>query len=92
MLLGLLPAFKHSDSTAALSSIAAGLITFIAFKYGFTEASEAVEVSAPLLASLVVYVGMGWFNRHKPVPEEVEQLLATLQDDSPSLDQPAVKA
>lgn len=92
MLLGLLPAFKHSDSTAALSSIAAGLITFIAFKYGFTEASEAVEVSAPLLASLVVYIGMGWFNRHKPVPEDVEQLLATLQDDSPSMDQPAVKA
>jgi len=92
MLLGLLPAFKHSDSTAALSSIAAGLITFIAFKYGFTEASEAVEVSAPLLASLVVYIGMGWFNRHKPVPEDVEQLLSTLQDDSPSMDQPAVKA
>lgn len=81
MLLGLLPAFKHSNSAAAISSVAAGFITFVVFKYGLTDASQALQVSAPLLVSLIIFIGMGWFNRKAAVPREVETLLAQIKQD-----------
>jgi len=82
MLLGLLPAFKHSNSPAAITSVIAGLLTFVLFKYGITGVSQAISVSAPLLVSLIVFTGMGWLNRKAAVPAEVEQLLAKLKSDN----------
>lgn len=81
MLLGLLPSFKHCNSTAAISSVAAGFLVFILFKYGFTSASQALQVSAPLLASLLVFIGMGWLNRKSAVPVHVEELLSQIRND-----------
>ncbi|WP_174734403.1 sodium:solute symporter family protein [Mesobacillus harenae] len=82
MLLGLLPAFKHSNSSAAIGSIIAGLITFIVFKYGITDVAQSISISAPLAVSLITFIGMGWLNRNEPVPEEVEQLLEALSDET----------
>lgn len=82
MLLGLLPAFKHSNSSAAISSIITGVITFVVFKYGYTDVPQSVSVAAPLAISLITYIGLGWLNRNKPVPQEVEDLLEALSDEN----------
>lgn len=79
MILGLLPAFKQSNSVAALSSIFAGLLTFAYFKL-FGESSLAVELSAPLITSLIVFVGVGLFFRKK-IPTSVEVLISSLNKD-----------
>lgn len=80
MLLGLIPAFKRCGPVAAISSIAAGLITFFITK-NIEINSLALEVGLPLLVSLATYVAAGLYNRSQPVPEEVEKLLYSLRKD-----------
>ncbi|MCZ8512726.1 Na+:solute symporter [Paenibacillus filicis] len=80
MLLGLLPAFKHSDSKAAIISWAAGIVTFILVKYVFT-VSTATLVASPVLVSAILFIGMGLLNRGKSVAPEVTQLLNSLNED-----------
>ena len=79
MILGLLPFFKRSGSTAALLSIIGGLLTFIGIKvYG--ELSVAWELAGPLLMSLLLYVGYAWIVR-RPVSPEVEELVESLNQE-----------
>ncbi|MGO1786904.1 MAG: Na+:solute symporter, partial [Sphingobacterium sp.] len=75
----LLPFFKRSGSTAALLSIGGGLVTFIVIKlYG--ELSVAWELAGPLMTSLILYVGYALLVR-RPVPEKVEQLLDSIDQE-----------
>ncbi|MEK6479352.1 sodium:solute symporter family protein [Catalinimonas sp. 4WD22] len=80
MLFGLLPAFKSCGPRAAISSIAAGLITFIITKNVEME-SMALEIGLPVFVSTIVYISMGYINR-KEVPERVKKLLASIQQNN----------
>lgn len=73
MILGLLPAFKHSDGKIALISILGGIGTFVLFKL-FPVTSLSLEIGSPTLVSLTLFVLGGYFNK-KEVSEEVSQLL-----------------
>lgn len=79
MILGLLPAFKHSNSKAALLSIFGGLITFILVKL-FVNNNLTAELASPIFTSMVIFIGCGLFFRTKIKPE-VETLLASLEED-----------
>lgn len=81
MILGLLPAFKHCGSTAALTSIIGGLLAFALLKLFYTDASLGVEVSAPVFTSLVLYMVTGLLFREKVKPE-VEKMLLSLNNDN----------
>ncbi|WP_414661826.1 sodium:solute symporter family transporter [Horticoccus sp. 23ND18S-11] len=83
MLLGLLPFFRHADSRAAIASILAGLLAFVIVTYGIN-GSQGVRVLAPLASSLIVYAGLAWLNRHRPVPPAVDELLRAVSTDAPS--------
>ena len=79
MILGLLPIFRRSDSTAAILSIFSGLLAFAYFKI-FADVSLSVELAGPLVTSLVVYVGYALiFN--KKVEKKVDDLLNSLDND-----------
>lgn len=80
MILGLLPIFKRSGSTAALLSIIGGLSTFVLIKLTAIQVSLAIELSAPLAVSLILYIGYGFVVK-KPVPDKVENLLGSLNKD-----------
>lgn len=77
LLFGLLPAFKSCGPKAAISSILAGLLTFILTK-NFEIGSMALEVGLPLMVSTVVYISTGLIDR-KRVPKQVDELLASIQ-------------
>ena len=79
MILGLLPAFKHSDSKAAVLSIVGGLTSFAIFKLAFT-VSYGWELSGPIITSLIIYIGYGLIIK-KPVKPEVEALVSSLNND-----------
>jgi solute:Na+ symporter, SSS family len=81
MLLGLLPAFRHSDHRAAISSIIGGFLAFVATRYVFMEVSQVVQVAAPVVVSFVIFTGMGWLNRRGKVAEEVDRLHQSLRED-----------
>jgi Na+/proline symporter len=76
MILGLLPIFKKSGSTAAIGSIIGGLVVFILFKI-IKQESLALEMGAPILASLVLYISIGFFSK-KSVPLKVTELHSNL--------------
>lgn len=76
MILGLLPMFKRSGSTAAIVSIIGGLVAFVVLKFA-SDISLAMEVGTPMLTSLVLYISIGLFNRGV-VPEKVLFLLSSL--------------
>lgn len=59
LMLGLLPWFKNTGPTAAITSWAGGLAVWAYLYWGVEGAGETVTVSAPLLTSLVLYVGIG---------------------------------
>lgn len=84
MILGLLPVFRYSDSTAALLSIFGGLMTFALFKLAFS-VSYGWELSGPILTSLAIYIGYGLLVR-KPVKPEVENLVNSLAMDDNTKD------
>lgn len=79
LLFGLLPAFKTCGSKVAITSIIAGILTFIIMKTIGTD-SLALEVGLPTVVSAIIYIGYGILNRGK-APERVEQLLAALRKD-----------
>ncbi len=79
MILGLLPYFKRSGSTAALLSIIGGLLTFIVLKIiGGT--GLAVELAGPLIMSLTLYIGYALFAKDK-VPAKTEALLDAINEE-----------
>lgn len=79
MILGLLPYFKHSGSAAALFSIIGGLAAFVTLKLiGGT--GLAVELSWPLMTSLVLYIGYAFVAKGK-VPEKTQKLLDAINEE-----------
>ncbi|XMO85422.1 sodium:solute symporter family protein [Algibacter sp. AS12] len=76
MILGLLPAFKKSGSSAAMASIIGGLLVFIILKL-VEQKSLALEMGGPILASLVIFTLVGWLNK-KPIPQKITELHLSL--------------
>lgn len=76
LLLGLLPLFKKCGPTAAISSIIAGILTFIITKE-INTGSLAVDVGLPTIVSGIVFIGVGLAT--KGVPAKVKDLLAALK-------------
>ena len=60
--LGLLPAFKHMDSSAALLSIGAGFLTFVLTRY-IVQVSLAAEIGLPVMVAFIVYCLVGVITR-----------------------------
>lgn len=82
MLFGLLPIFRTADAKTAIGSILAGFVAFAVTTHGMA-GSLGLRVLAPIATSLVVFAGMTWLNRNRPVPAEVEQLLRGLSAETP---------
>jgi len=76
LLLGLLPVFKYCGPKAAISSIIAGVLTFIITK-NLNLNSLALEVGLPTIVSAIVFVSVGLTT--KAVPEKVKDLIAALK-------------
>lgn len=73
MLFGVIPAFKSCGPVAAISSIFAGLLTFIITK-NVEISSLALQVSLPLIVSALVYVFIGLV-QIRTVPDKVKAML-----------------
>lgn len=90
MLLGLLPAFRRSGSAAAITSWAVGLLVFAVNKYLLagpieamgTASAQALTVSAPVLCSIIVFVGYGFIRPARSA--EVDALVESLNHDVPA--------
>jgi hypothetical protein len=79
MLFGLIPAFRSCGPIAAISSIFAGLITFIITKnIGLNHL--ALEVSLPLIVSTLVYITVGLVQINT-VPQKVKSLLFSISKE-----------
>ena len=78
LLFGVIPAFRSCGPTAAISSIAAGLLTFIVTKN--VELSLALEVGLPVIVSTIIYISVGFIK--KDVPEKVEIMLKTISKEN----------
>ncbi len=76
LIFGLLPVFKSCGPKAAISSIVAGLITFIITK-DMHLSSLALEVGLPTMVSAIVFIGIGLTT--KTVPVKVINLMAGLK-------------
>lgn len=79
LIFGLLPMFKSCGSKAAISSIIAGLVTFIISKQ-ININSLALEVGLPTIVAAIVFIGVGLAT--KTVPEKVTNLMAALKKTS----------
>lgn len=84
MLLGLFPAFKYSDSKAAISSIIAGLLMFVITKY-VVDWPLYVELGAPVFTSAFLFIGIGLMNRGNTINPEIEDLLAAISKSDDEL-------
>jgi len=73
MVLGLLPVFKYSNETAAVSSVFAGLFTFVLTK--LIDVPLSISVGSPVVVSLIVFIGLGFLNKKKGIRSEVEELI-----------------
>lgn len=78
MLLGMLRPFRHIGPTAAISSWAGGLVTYGLTKYAWG-LSEALTVAAPVLVSLLLFVGVGAV--HRDAPPAADEIVEALADD-----------
>jgi Na+/proline symporter len=75
LIFGLLPVFKSCGPKAAITSIIAGLITFIITKD--MHLGLALKVGLPTIVSAIVFIGIGLAT--KTVPEKVQNLMAALK-------------
>lgn len=76
LMLGLIPAFKSCGPRAAITSIFAGLLTFIITK-DMPINSLALEVGLPTMVAAVVFIVAGFLSG--AAPERVKNLLAALK-------------
>jgi Na+/proline symporter len=76
LLFGLLPVFKSCGPVAAISSIIAGLVTFIITK-DMNLNNLALEVGLPTIVSAVVFVVVGLVSRSAPT--KVKDLISALK-------------
>ncbi|MDN3663868.1 sodium:solute symporter family protein [Algibacter miyuki] len=82
MLLGMLPLFRKSGSTAALVSIFGGLTSFALIKIFSISLPFALEISLPLMVSVFLYILFGFINRKAEVSSEVLELLESIDKKS----------
>lgn len=80
LILGLLPTFRHSGSTAAIVSVLAGFATFAIANFVF-QGPFAATTGLPVAVSAVLYIALGWLNRGKAVDSKVNDLLDALSRD-----------
>lgn len=73
MLLGLIPAYKHCDSKAAVSSILVGFVAFAIFKV--VPVPYAISVGGPGFLSLLVFTIFAIVQKNKPVSAKVETIM-----------------
>jgi Na+/proline symporter len=83
-MLGLLPRFRKSGPTAALTSWALGLLAFYLLNYPINDAVSGgvdleYQISLPLVVSLVLYIVIGWI-KPEDTPER-DALLAKINSD-----------
>ncbi|MEV6007513.1 sodium:solute symporter family protein [Streptomyces sp. NPDC051976] len=83
-MLGLLPRFRKSGPTAALTSWALGLFAFYLLNYPINDAISGgvklqYQISVPLAVSLVLYIVIGWI-KPEDTPER-DALLAKINSD-----------
>ena len=79
MLFGIIPAFKSCGPISAISSIFAGLLTFIITK-NIEISSLAWQVSLPLIVSTLVYITIGLI-QIGTVPEKVKSMLQEISKE-----------
>ncbi|MCR9017136.1 sodium:solute symporter family protein [Aquiflexum gelatinilyticum] len=79
MLFGVIPAFKSCGPVAAISSIFAGLLTFIITK-NIEISSLALQVSLPLIVSTLVYIFIG-LAQIRTVPDKVKAMLQEISKE-----------
>jgi Na+/proline symporter len=84
-MLGLLPRFRRSGPTAALSSWALGLLAFYLVNYPIDDAVSGgvnleYQIALPLAVSLVLFVVVGWI-RPEDTPERDALISAINSDD-----------
>ena len=79
MLFGIIPAFKSCGPISAISSIFAGLLTFIITK-NIEISSLAWQVSLPLIVSTLVYITIGLIQIGN-VPEKVKTMLQEISKE-----------
>ncbi len=83
LLLGLFPAFKYSDSTAAIVSVLAGLGVFVVTKMGIQMQAD-IALIAPLGVSFIFYAGIGLLNKYvlkKEPAADVVKLVDNLSNE-----------
>ena len=82
LLLGLFPAFKHSDGKATILSTIGGFLVFVLTKAGALKLPPDVGLIMPTLVAFVVYCAVGFANKAsgKKVPAEVETMLRHLEE------------
>jgi Na+/proline symporter len=83
-MLGLLPRFRKSGPTAALTSWALGLFAFYLLNYPINDAISGgvklqYQISVPLAVSLFLYIVIGWI-KPEDTPER-DALLAKINSD-----------
>lgn len=78
LLFGLVPVFRSCGPVAAISSVAAGLVTFIITKI-LTMESMALEVGLPVFVTMIVFWLVGLMSR-QPVSKKIQDLEAAIAD------------
>lgn len=76
LLFGLIPLFRTCGPVAAISSVAAGLITFAITKI-LTMESMVLEVGLPVIVAMIIYSVVGWLWKN-PVTQKVKDLEAAI--------------
>lgn len=82
VLLGLIPAFKICNERVAIASIALGFFAFILIKVFSPDISLGLEVSSPVLVTLIIYITYGFLNRGKQANEKVEKMMRKIYDQN----------
>jgi SSS family solute:Na+ symporter len=97
MLLGMLPWFRRSGSSAALLSTAAGLIMFALNKYawpgwieGMGDYGQAWTIATPVVISILLFIVIGTVKPENT--ERTDALVDSLAHDGPVTDQRDVRA
>lgn len=80
MLLGLLPAFRYCGPSASIVSIIGGVVMFALDKYVFV-VGTAATVGMPILASFILFAGIGLFARNRALKQDVTDLLSAIKHD-----------
>jgi SSS family solute:Na+ symporter len=80
MILGLLPAFRRSGASAAISSWVVGIATFAVIRYGMAP-SMTVTLAAPVAASTAVFIAVGLLSRSRATSEPLTRLFKALDEE-----------